>query len=150
MKLKNYSINYIVEIKCKISLFHHIYVRMIKASPLYNFIGVAFLNLLLQQWMDPSKVPFNRRKDCGFFGISVPTCVTTGKYRLAFANPIVMIQLAVMALLTVGVSMYMFNKSGFPKPAKILYFTFALYTFFVTTKCNYDSNVPDGLPHCYF
>ena len=120
-----------------------------KVSPLYNFIAVATLLGAIQLLVDPANVPFSRRQDCGYYGISIPTCVTFGKLRLMFKNPIVFAKMGFMALLTVGGPMRMFVKSGFPKPAWILYAVMGLYTLFVTTQCRYDSNVPDGLPHCF-
>ena len=119
-------------------------------SPLYNFITVALFLLTIRSFFNPCDVPYYQRKDCGFSGISVPTCQTFGKLRLMFLSPIVFIQMAVWSTVLVGGSVYAWSQTKLPQATLAMYVCLAVMTLHAVTGCCYDGiNVPEGLPHCF-
>ena len=119
-------------------------------SPLYNFILLGVLNFWASTWIfNPCSVPLLQRQDCGYPGIDPSTCMMFGKLALVLRNPLMLVQICVLAAVVLSASLLMFKKSGFPATVGIAYVGMGLMTVFNSTRCCHDSTVPSG-PHCYY
>ena len=116
---------------------------------IYHFISVALFLIAITVFVDPCRVPYHKRKDCGYSGITVPTCLGIGKILLMAKDFSVLIKMLTIALLLVGTTYAVWKQANLPQATLSIYLVMSVYTWYSVTGCCYDGNGPEGLPHCY-
>ncbi len=116
---------------------------------IYHFISVALFLIAITVFVDPCRVPYHKRKDCGYSGITVPTCLGIGKIFLMAKDFAVLIKMMTIALLLVGTTYAVWKQANMPQATLSIYLVMSVYTWYSVTGCCYDGNGPEGLPHCY-
>ena len=123
---------------------------MSKQPPgIYHFISVASFLIAIAFFVDPCRVPYHKRKDCGYSGITVPTCLGVGKFFLMFNDVSVLVKMLIVAVVIIGTTYAVWKQANMPSATLSIYLMMSAYTWYAVTGCCYDSNGPEGLPHCY-
>ncbi len=116
---------------------------------IYHFISVASVLIAIAFFVDPCRVPYNKRKDCGYHGITVPTCLGAGKLILMFNDVSVLIKMLLVAFVIIGTTYAAWKQANMPQATLSIYLMMSAYTWYAISGCCYDSNGPEELPHCY-